>query len=161
MYYISIFLIKSGLVKLLEFMTHSTTYCLIENHTAQYLIVYISTWCRMVYDMKIFKTAIIAVFLLLGWWCWSLCECCVFWFQVISGLTVAIVVKYADNILKGFAVSISILISTFISFYFLNDFEPSFGFFLGAPMVIGATFLYGMNFEKAKPAWLAHAGSIV
>ncbi|XP_067931898.1 UDP-N-acetylglucosamine transporter-like [Watersipora subatra] len=72
--------------------------------------------------------------------------------SVISGLTVAIVVKYADNILKGFAVSISILISTFISFYFLDDFEPNFGFFLGAPMVIGATFLYGMNFEKAKPA---------
>ena len=69
---------------------------------------------------------------------------------MLSGLTVALVVKYADNILKGFAVSISILISTFISFYFLDDFEPSLGFFAGAALVIGATFLYGMDFTKKK-----------
>ena len=35
----------------------------------------------------------------------------------------AIVVKYADNILKGFATSISIIISSVISLYFLDDFE--------------------------------------
>lgn len=70
--------------------------------------------------------------------------------KVLSGLTVALVVKYADNILKGFAVSISILLSTFVSFYFLNDFEPSVGFFCGAFLVIIATFLYGMDFTKKK-----------
>lgn len=74
-------------------------------------------------------------------------------FQVLSGLTVALVVKYADNILKGFAVSISILISTAISYYFLNDFEPSLEFFLGASLVIAATFLYGMDFSKIKVSW--------
>jgi len=63
---------------------------------------------------------------------------------------VALVVKYADNILKGFAVSISILISTFISWYFLNDFTPSLGFFAGALLVITATFLYGLDLTKKK-----------
>ncbi|KAF6018418.1 SLC35A3 [Bugula neritina] len=67
---------------------------------------------------------------------------------VLSGITVALVVKYADNILKGFATSISILISTLVSFYFLDDFEPSFGFFIGATLVIFATFLYGIEFGK-------------
>lgn len=65
-----------------------------------------------------------------------------------SGLTVALVVKYADNILKGFAVSISILISAAISFYFLDDFDPSLGFLIGASLVIAATFLYGIDFSK-------------
>ena len=63
----------------------------------------------------------------------------------------ALVVKYADNILKGFAVSISILISSFVSFYFLNDFEPSLGFFVGTFLVILATFMYGVDFSK-KPS---------
>jgi solute carrier family 35 (UDP-sugar transporter), member A1/2/3 len=46
-------------------------------------------------------------------------------FQAYGGLVIALVVKYADNILKGFAVSLSILLSSFISWWFLNDFEPS------------------------------------
>ena len=81
----------------------------------------------------------------------------VLWFQVVSGITVALVVKYADNILKGFAVSISILISSFVSFYFLNDFEPSLGFFVGTFLVILATFMYGVDFSKKpslKSSWL-------
>jgi len=70
---------------------------------------------------------------------------------VLSGITVALVVKYADNILKGFAVSISILISSFVSYYFLNDFEPSLGFVVGSSMVMLATFMYGVDFSK-KPS---------
>lgn len=69
-------------------------------------------------------------------------------FQVLSGLTVALVVKYADNILKGFAVSISIILSTLISYYILDDFEPSFSFFIGASLVIVATFLYGAKVDN-------------
>ena len=45
--------------------------------------------------------------------------------QAFNGLVIATVVKYADNILKGFATSISIIISSVISFYFLRDFEVS------------------------------------
>ncbi|KAK3820320.1 MAG: nucleotide-sugar transporter [Benniella sp.] len=62
--------------------------------------------------------------------------------QALGGLLVAIVVKYADNILKGFATSLSIIISGLISVYFF-DFEPSFHFQLGALVVIFATYMYG------------------
>lgn len=62
--------------------------------------------------------------------------------QALGGLLVAIVVKYADNILKGFATSLSIIISGIISVYFF-DFEPSLQFQLGTLVVIMSTFLYG------------------
>lgn len=62
--------------------------------------------------------------------------------QALGGLLVAIVVKYADNILKGFATSLSIIISGLISVYFF-DFEPSFQFQMGALVVIFATYMYG------------------
>ena len=45
--------------------------------------------------------------------------------QAFGGLVVAAVVKYADNILKGFATSVSIVVSSLVSFYFLGDFEPT------------------------------------
>ncbi|KAG0221705.1 hypothetical protein BGX31_009603 [Mortierella sp. GBA43] len=62
--------------------------------------------------------------------------------QALGGLLVAIVVKYADNILKGFATSLSIIISGIISVYFF-DFEPSIQFQAGALIVITSTYLYG------------------
>ncbi|KAG0090372.1 hypothetical protein BGZ92_003083 [Podila epicladia] len=62
--------------------------------------------------------------------------------QALGGLLVAIVVKYADNILKGFATSLSIITSGMISVYFF-DFEPSIQFQLGTLVVILSTFLYG------------------
>lgn len=62
--------------------------------------------------------------------------------QAVGGLIVALVMKYADNILKGFATSVSIVLSTILSYYLLADFEPSYSFFTGASIVIGATFVY-------------------
>lgn len=91
---------------------------------------------------------------------------------------IAAVIKYADNILKGFATSLSIILSTLISYFLLEDFEPTryqklgtknifcadfrelscielkiFSlcsvFFMGAVLVIAATFLYGY---EGKPA---------
>lgn len=41
--------------------------------------------------------------------------------SALGGLLIASVIAYADNIIKGFAVSISILFSTFISYVYLND----------------------------------------
>ncbi|XP_020632747.1 UDP-N-acetylglucosamine transporter-like [Orbicella faveolata] len=64
--------------------------------------------------------------------------------QAFGGLVVAAVVKYADNILKGFATSVSIIVSSLVSFYFLGDFQPTNFFFLGTCGVLAATFLYGM-----------------
>ncbi|KAI4879636.1 hypothetical protein NFI96_024457, partial [Prochilodus magdalenae] len=75
--------------------------------------------------------------------------CVVVLLQALGGLVVAAVIKYADNILKGFATSISIILSTFISYFWLKDFDPTRLFFVGAVMVIAATFLYG--YER-KPA---------
>ncbi|KAI9359522.1 nucleotide-sugar transporter-domain-containing protein [Pilaira anomala] len=64
--------------------------------------------------------------------------------QALGGLLVALVVKYADNILKGFATSISIILSGVISFCLL-DFQPSLLFITGTAIVIAATYLYGAN----------------
>ena len=62
--------------------------------------------------------------------------------QAIGGLIVALVVRYADNILKGFATSLSILLSCVAS-VFLFDYKISLGFTLGAGLVIVAIYLYG------------------
>lgn len=58
----------------------------------------------------------------------------VIFLQAIGGLVVAVVVKYADNILKGFAASFSIITSCIICYFFF-DFQPNFLFVLGAILV--------------------------
>ncbi|KAF7732361.1 hypothetical protein EC973_005257 [Apophysomyces ossiformis] len=63
--------------------------------------------------------------------------------QACGGLIVALVVKYADNILKGFATSISIILSSLISVW-LFHFTLSGSFLFGAAFVIYATYLYGL-----------------
>ncbi|KAI9018402.1 nucleotide-sugar transporter-domain-containing protein [Hyaloraphidium curvatum] len=63
--------------------------------------------------------------------------------QAFGGLIVALVVKYADNILKGFATSISIILSSVAS-VFLFDFHITLTFLLGSSLVIYATYLYGL-----------------
>lgn len=61
--------------------------------------------------------------------------------QVQGGLLVAVVVKFANNILKGFATSMSIVIATVASM-FLFDFQLTPSFFLGASLVIGSVMMY-------------------
>lgn len=63
--------------------------------------------------------------------------------QAFGGLVVALVVKYADNILKGFATSISIILSSILSIWLFN-FSLTGTFVLGAAFVIYATYLYGL-----------------
>ncbi|XP_054159360.1 UDP-N-acetylglucosamine transporter-like [Oppia nitens] len=62
--------------------------------------------------------------------------------QAFGGLVVALVMKYADNILKGFATSISIVLSTVCSYYLMTDFYPTTSFLSGASIVIAANILY-------------------
>lgn len=62
--------------------------------------------------------------------------------QALGGLICAVVVKYADNILKGFATSLAIVLSCIVSIYFLN-FHPTMQFVLGALIVMASVFLYG------------------
>ncbi|XP_078393372.1 UDP-galactose translocator, partial [Cetorhinus maximus] len=73
---------------------------------------------------------------------------CIIFNQALGGLLVAVVVKYADNILKGFAASLSIVISTVASVY-LFGFSVDLYFTLGAGLVIGAVYLYSL--PKAPP----------
>ena len=69
--------------------------------------------------------------------------------QAFGGLLVAVVVKYADNILKGFATSCSIIISCVVSVY-LFDFHINVQFLLGAVLVISAVLLYGRPQNQVK-----------
>mmetsp|Transcript_48979 Transcript_48979/g.66748 ORF Transcript_48979/g.66748 Transcript_48979/m.66748 type:complete len:293 (-) Transcript_48979:354-1232(-) len=61
--------------------------------------------------------------------------------QALGGLVVAMVVKYADNILKGFAASFSIVTSCIIEMIFF-DFTPTMSFFFGALLVNASMVLY-------------------
>ena len=63
--------------------------------------------------------------------------------QAIGGLIVAVVVRYADNILKGFATSFSIILSCLASVY-LFEYHLTVNFIIGAALVILAIYLYGM-----------------
>jgi UDP-galactose transporter len=61
--------------------------------------------------------------------------------QAAGGLIVAVVVKYADNVLKVFATSFSIVISCIISAIWF-DFHATFLFVVGAALVVAATVMY-------------------
>lgn len=75
----------------------------------------------------------------------------VIFMQAFGGLLVAVVVKYADNILKGFATSFSIIVSCVVSVY-LFHFQLSGQFLLGAGLVIAAIFLYGRPQNQVSQA---------
>jgi len=64
--------------------------------------------------------------------------------QGCGGLLVGAVVKYADNILKGFATSVSIVLSSVISYYFLGDFNGGVLFLIGSAAVLSSTYLYSL-----------------
>ncbi|XP_031556316.1 UDP-N-acetylglucosamine transporter-like isoform X2 [Actinia tenebrosa] len=72
----------------------------------------------------------------------------VIFLQAFGGLVVAAVVKYADNILKGFATSLSIILSSIVSYYLLKDFYPTSLFFIGTCAVLLATLLYARPESK-------------
>lgn len=69
--------------------------------------------------------------------------------QAMGGLIVALVVRYADNILKGFATSLSIILSCIAS-VFLFDYTITLMFSAGAVLVMAAIYLYGMP-QPATP----------
>eukprot|EP00045_Choanoeca_perplexa_P004567 m.39165 g.39165 ORF g.39165 m.39165 type:complete len:344 (-) comp12643_c0_seq1:1442-2473(-) len=69
--------------------------------------------------------------------------------QAFGGLVIAAVIKYADNILKGFANSISIIMTGLISYLAFADFQLTSMFALGALLVMASTFLYG--YKPAEP----------
>ena len=62
--------------------------------------------------------------------------------QACGGLVVAAAIKYADNILKGFATSASIIVSSLFSWLLLEDLSPGPSFLLGSSLVVAASLLY-------------------
>ena len=44
--------------------------------------------------------------------------------KALGGLMIAVVIKYADNIIKGFASSLSIVFSSLFSYFLLKEFTP-------------------------------------
>lgn len=66
--------------------------------------------------------------------------------QAAGGLLVAVVVKYADNILKGFATSLAIIITSIAS-VFLFGFVLTLQFVIGAGLVIASIFSLWLHTE--------------
>ena len=69
--------------------------------------------------------------------------------QAVGGLIVAVVVKYADNVLKVFATSFSIVISCVLSAVFF-DFHATFFFVVGASLVVMATVMYSQPEKRRR-----------
>jgi len=65
----------------------------------------------------------------------------VIFLQTVGGLLIAVAIKHADNIAKGFALSISIVF-TFLLSVILFDFELSTPSVLGATVVVASTLLF-------------------
>mmetsp|Transcript_107982 Transcript_107982/g.168823 ORF Transcript_107982/g.168823 Transcript_107982/m.168823 type:complete len:363 (+) Transcript_107982:136-1224(+) len=75
-----------------------------------------------------------------GWVCASIVN------NSFGGLLIAVIIKYADNIIKNFATAFSIVLTTAGSMYAMGlSFSAT--FFLGCAIVCSATFLYGGLFD--------------
>lgn len=85
------------------------------------------------------------IFAYFGLWAWSVVLC-----QVMGGLVTALVIKYSNNIAKGFATSLAIILS-FAAGVALFDFRVTPAFLLGTGLVIGSTYLYNQP-DEAKGA---------
>jgi UDP-sugar transporter A1/2/3 len=73
-----------------------------------------------------------------GGWAWATVA-----IQVFGGLITAVVIKYSDNILKGFATSLSIILS-FLASVALFDFRITPSFIFGSSIVLAATWMYNL-----------------
>lgn len=83
-----------------------------------------------------------------GGWAWATVS-----IQVFGGLLTALVIKYSDNILKGFATSLSIVLS-FLASVALFDFQITFTFLIGSLIVLASTWLYNHQPKRSESlAW--------
>ena len=84
--------------------------------------------------------------------------------QALGGLTIALVVKNADNLVKGFATSLSILLSCVLSNLFFNDLIIHPMLFTGAAAVVGSTYWFSnpnFNWQDFKKQVKLLPGKIV
>lgn len=71
--------------------------------------------------------------------------------QAVGGLCVAVVVRYGDSIVKGFATSISVIFGCILSIW-LFDFQPNFQFVIGTILVLTSVYIYGQGCPAACDA---------
>lgn len=69
--------------------------------------------------------------------------------QVAGGLLVAAIIKYADNVLKGLATGVSVVVSTFCSMMIFGT-PLSVNFVSGATLILGSVFLFSTRGDKPK-----------
>lgn len=79
--------------------------------------------------------------------------------QALGGLIVAMVVRYADNILKGFATSLSIILSCIASVY-LFGYVITIQFCVGAFLVMSAIYMYGRPSPQSSTPTLPTTNSV-
>jgi UDP-sugar transporter A1/2/3 len=77
-----------------------------------------------------------------GGWAWGTVA-----IQTFGGLITAVVIKYSDNILKGFATSLAIILS-FLASVALFDFRLTPSFVVGSTTVLAATWMYNQPAGK-------------
>ena len=77
-----------------------------------------------------------------GGWAWGTVA-----IQTFGGLITAVVIKYSDNILKGFATSLAIILS-FLASVALFDFKLTPSFVVGSTTVLAATWMYNQPAGK-------------
>ena len=66
--------------------------------------------------------------------------------------------KYADNVMKGFATSLSILISCLFSSYLFHDVDMNTAFGTGACVVLVSVFAFG--YQPASPSSLGQTKAL-
>jgi UDP-sugar transporter A1/2/3 len=79
--------------------------------------------------------------------------------QVFGGLITALVIKYSDNILKGFATSLSIILS-FLASVGLFNYPITPAFVIGSIVVLSATWMYNQP-EQKKATAMATGGPTI
>lgn len=79
--------------------------------------------------------------------------------QVFGGLVTALVIKYSDNILKGFATSLSIILS-FLASVGLFNYPITPAFVIGSIVVLSATWMYNQP-EQKKATAMATGGPTI
>lgn len=75
--------------------------------------------------------------------------------QVFGGLVTGMVVKYCDNVLKNFALAISVVLTVLLAIPIFGIW-PSKMFVLGVALVLLSVFLYGRAFSSRRVAALLH-----
>lgn len=79
-----------------------------------------------------------------NWFTWGLVL-----IHALGGLLVAVVVKYADNILKGFATGIAIVVSGSFSSMFWG-YSPGLNFVVGCTLVVASSVMYHVYDSKSR-----------